>query len=249
MVQAKDGRRLPVDVNQTALVDGEGRPQGVSVILRDISERKAREAVLTEERARIARDLHDGLAQSLYFVGLKLDLIRKQTHSAPDAVEREAESLRKTVQANINDVRRTIFALRPVDLAGLGFVPALQKYVSEFAEQTRLEISLTVEGATEQIAPVLEPQLFRLVQEGLNNIAKHAQAHRAEIYLRVVEEREVHLSIADDGVGFEPLALASAPEGRMGLRQMRERVAGLGGHFSLRSAPGQGTRLEATIPL
>lgn len=249
VVQTKDGGRLPVDVSQTALVDGGGQPRGASLILRDISERKAREAVLAEERARIARDLHDGLAQSLYFMGLKLELIRKQARSAPEMVEQEAESLRRTVQANINDVRRTIFALRPVDLIGLGFVPALQKYVSEFAEQTRLEIALTVEGATEQIAQILEPQIFRLVQEGLNNIAKHAQARQAEVSLRVTPDRQLHLSIRDDGAGFDTALLTTAAEGRMGLRQMQERVSTLGGHFALHSAPGQGTRLEATIPL
>lgn len=249
VVQTKDGRRLPVDVSQTALQDGRGQSQGASLILRDISERKAREAVLAEERARIARDLHDGLAQSLYFVGLKLDLIRKQAHSAPNAVEREAESLRKTVQANINDVRRTIFALRPVDLTGMGFVPALEKYVAEFSEQTRLEIGLRVDGATGQIAPVLEPQLFRLVQEGLNNIAKHAQARRAEVRLWVTPEREVHLSITDDGIGFDPVLLSSATDGRLGIRQMAERVQRLGGRFALHSVPGRGTQLEATIPL
>jgi len=249
VVQTKEGRRLPVDVSQTALVDGQGRPQGASVIVRDISERKAREAVLAEERVRIARDLHDGLAQNLYFVGLKLDLIRKQVRSAPDVAVQEAAALKETVQANINDVRRTIFALRPVNLEGLGFATAIQKYVSEFAEQTRLEIDVRVEGEMEQIAPVLQPQIFRLIQEGLNNIAKHAQARQAQIHLTVTADRQAHLSITDDGVGFDAAALATSTDGRMGVRQMRERVRRLNGHFSLQSSPGQGTLLEATIPL
>lgn len=248
-VHAQDGRRLVVDVNQTALFDSQRRPQGASVIVRDISERKAREAVLAEERTRIARDLHDGLAQSLYFMGLKLDLIRKQVRRAPAVAEQEAEALKQTVQANINDVRRTIFALRPVDLEGLGFAAAVSKYVAEFGEQTRLEIGLHLAGETERIAPVLEPQIFRLIQEGLNNIAKHAHAHRVQIHLAVTADRQAHLSITDDGVGFDPDTMAVATDGRMGVRQMRERVCGLGGHFSLQSSPGQGTLLEATIPL
>ncbi|RME63416.1 MAG: PAS domain S-box protein, partial [Caldilineae bacterium] len=245
-----NGEEIPVDVTQTPLPDDLGRPAGASVILRDVSERKAREAALAEERARIARDLHDGLAQSLYFMGLKLDFVRKQVHRDPALAEQELSALKQTIQTNIRNVRRTIFALRPIDLEGLGFQAAVEKYAKEFGEQTALGITVRWEGEVSRIPPAWEPQLFRILQEALNNIAKHAQAHTAEIFLAVDEHGRVQAVIRDDGVGFEPTAIPpAAGEGRMGLRQMQERVQALNGRVHVESAPGQGTTLRVEIPL
>ncbi len=246
---ARDGRRVAVDITRTPLRDETGHVVGTSVILRDVTQRKAREAVVEEERARIARDLHDGLAQSLYFLGLKLDYIRKRVNSDPEGAISELRALKNTVQANIQDVRRTIFALRPVDLEGLGFLPALRKYACEFGEQVGLEVTLSVNGHEGALPPSLEPIFFRLVQEGLNNIAKHAHAREAWVELEIDPGQSGRLTIRDDGFGFDPRALPPTNRGRMGLRQMRERVASLGGRFSLKSEPSQGTTLRAEIPL
>lgn len=222
----------------------------VLVIVRDITERKAREALLEEERARIARDLHDSLAQNLYFLGLKLDYIRKQIASAPAAaVIDELSALKKTVQANIDDIRRTIFALRPVELEALGFGPALRQYIREFGEQVGLEVWLTINGDETTLPATLEPVLFRLVQEGLTNIAKHAQARSAWLELIVQPCHAVCLTLQDDGIGFDPQVQPVSANHKIGLRQMRERVADLGGHFKLDSAPGQGVTLQLEIPL
>lgn len=244
---ASDGRRVAVDITETPLVDEEGRLLGTSVIMRDITQRKALEAVLEEERARIARDLHDGLAQSLYFMALKLDYIRKTLGQDSEVAARELQALKRTVQSNILDVRRTIFALRPVDLMNLGLVPALRKYVTEFGEQNQLSVELQVQGDARAIPAELEPAFFRLVQEGLNNVAKHARARRANIRL-TVDQGLGRLTIEDDGVGFDPRE-AEARDGHLGLRQMQERVSSLGGAFQVRSSPGEGTTLFAEIPL
>ncbi len=202
-----DGRRVVVDITRTPLRDEAGHVVGASVILRDITQRRAREAVVEEERARIARDLHDGLAQNLYFLGLKLDYIRKQIKRDPEGATSELRALKNTVQANIHDVRRTIFALRPVDLEGLGFGPAMRKYAGEFGEQAGLEVTLSVCGDEEGLPSELEPVFFRLVQEGLNNIVKHADAHCAQIELDLDSGHFGRLSIRDDGVGFDPARL------------------------------------------
>lgn len=245
----QDGRRLDVDVTQTPLQDDAGRTTAFSVILRDISQHKAREAALEEERARIARDLHDGLAQSLYFIGLKLDYIRKQVDGAPNVAVQELKALKRTIQTNIRDVRRTIFALRPVDLEGLGFGPALVKYAQDFGEQAGLDADLTLEGELEWLSPTLELALFQLVREGLNNIAKHANARHAWVELTVTPERLARLSIGDDGIGFDPATLSHQNGQKMGLQQMRERVDLLRGCLDVQSVPDGGTLLRAEIPL
>jgi PAS domain S-box-containing protein len=246
---ARDGRRVAVDITRTPLRNEAGHVVGASVILRDITQRKAREAVVEEERARIARDLHDGLAQNLYFLGLKLDYIRKQVDRDPGSAISELRALKNTVQANIHDVRRTIFALRPVDLEGLGFRPAVLKYAREFGEQVGLDVRLNIQGDEGALPAALEPVFFRLVQEGLNNIAKHANARHAQIELDLTSEKVGRLSICDDGFGFDPDSVHSVDPSKMGLRQMRERVTVLGGKFIVESAPTQGTTLRAEIPL
>jgi PAS domain S-box-containing protein len=246
---ARNGRRVAVDVTHTPLRNEAGNVIGASVVLRDITQRKAREAVVEEERSRIARDMHDGLAQNLYFLGLKLDYIRKQVNRDPIGAVSELRALKNTVQANIHDVRRTIFALRPVDLEGLGFGPAVRKYASEFGVQAGLDVKLSMRGEEGALPATLEPVFFRLVQEGLNNIAKHASARNAAIELDLDSGQVGRLTIRDDGVGFDPHSAPSSDRGKMGLRQMHERVVKLGGRFSVHSGPMQGTTLHAEIPL
>jgi signal transduction histidine kinase len=218
-------------------------------IIRDISNRKAREALIEEERARIARDLHDGLAQSLYFLGLKLDYLRKRIDQGPDGIADELHTLKKTVQANIQDVRRTIFSLRPVELDKLGFGPAVEKFVTEFGEQTRLEVALTMDIGELELPPLLEPTFFRLIQEGLNNVAKHAQAKHIRLDLFARMHDAARLTIRDDGIGFDVNSINTNNSAHMGLRQMRERVQALNGQFTIASTPLEGTVLQAEIPL
>lgn len=218
-------------------------------IVRDITDRKAREALVEEERMRIARDLHDGLAQSLYFFGLKLDFIRKHVTRDPEGVIRELLTLKKIVQASIQDVRRTIFALRPVDLEHLGFDPAMRQYAHDFGEHMGLNVMLNVQGDAAALSTPLEIVFFRLMQEGLNNVAKHANARQVWIDLEIVPGQQGQIVIRDDGVGFDPQALLATSSGHVGLRQMHERVAMLGGRFRIESVPAQGTTLRAEIPL
>lgn len=246
---ARDGQRAAVDITRTPLHDDTGSVIGTSVILRDITQRKAQEAVVEEERARIARDLHDGLGQNLYFLGLKLDYIRKQIPRNPKEAVSELRALKATVQTNIQDVRRTIFALRPVDLDGLGLVPAVRQYARDFGEQAGLEVMVNVHGDEDTLPGATEPVLFRLVQEGLNNVVKHADAKHAWVELSIGPHRRGQLVIRDDGNGFDATGQPLAGDSKMGLRQMRERVTLAGGRFRVESAPGEGTTLVAEIPL
>ena len=180
----------------------------------------------------------------------KLDYLPKQVTRNPQGVISELETLRRTVQAIIHDIRRTIFTLQPVNLEEKGFGPALRhQYVSEFGGETGLDVVLNIEGDETAFSTYVEMVFFQLVQEGLNNVAKHANASRAWVELSIEAGRVGRLRIRDDGLGFDPQALPSPDGGRLGLRQMREWVTGLGGQFSLESAPDQSTNLYAEIPL
>ncbi|MFQ5344237.1 MAG: sensor histidine kinase, partial [Anaerolineae bacterium] len=257
---------------QTQLMDDAGEVSGTSAILRDITQRKEREEIVNEERGRIARDLHDGLAQNLYFLALKTDLCRKLLDQEPARVHQELRTIKQSLQDSIEDVRSTIFALRPMDLRRLGFWRGTQQFITAFGEQHTLKIDWRVSGNKEDLPSSLEPTLFRLIQESLNNVGKHASAHHVWIDLVLGHSDRVGLTIRDDGQGFvvergngaNPLSDGSMspgrvsgdglgfPDGRrngLGLIQMRERVGALGGTFEVESQVGRGTTVSAWLPV
>ncbi|MBI3961199.1 MAG: GAF domain-containing sensor histidine kinase [Deinococcus sp.] len=197
------------------------------------------EFAIAEERSRIAREIHDGVAQNLAFLMLKVDLARRLLNRAPELVDRELELIKQTLRSSISEVRRSIFALRPIDLERHGFYGALEKFVREFDEQTGITIHLEVSGERQRLGPKLELVLFRVLQEALNNVAKHSGASRAQVTLTLGSQ--VALAVQDQGRGFDPSQTAEG----VGLLQMRERTAARGGKLEIRSAPGQGTTVRA----
>ena len=208
------------------------------------------ELAIAEERSRIARDIHDGVAQSLAFLRLKIELC-KAILDDPARLEMELDAVRKTLAENIEELRRAIYALRPLDLERLGFLPALHRFIQEFGEQNQLHIDFRVQGEVKRLSSKYEPVLFRMVQEALANVAKHAQAENVWIELDFSSpEAMVKMSLQDDGRGFDPgrRAEPSSLKGRMGLFQMREQVEALRGTFSVQSAEGRGTSITATLP-
>ena len=247
-IEAFDGSRKTILSSAAPIKDEKDEIVGAVVLNMDITRRKAREVLLKDERARIARELHDGLAQNLYFLGLKLDYIRNQVQSEPEQAICELAALEQTVQTNIQEVRRAIFALRPLDLEELDFVPAIRQYLYDFGEQASLTMHLDIADESETLPAELEPIFFRLVQEGLTNIAKHAQARQVWVKLTIQPGQLACLTIQDDGLGFNPQALPTSGS-NMGLRQMRERVAQFNGHFEVRSEPYRGTDLYIELPL
>lgn len=153
----KAGHRVVVELTQTQLTDDTGQITGTSAILRDITQRKEREEIVNEERARIARDLHDGLAQNLYFLALKTDLCRKLLDQEPDRVRQELRTIKQSLQDSIQDVRSTIFALRPLDLRRLGFWRGTEQFIAAFAEQHALRIDFQVTGDNARSRSLIEP--------------------------------------------------------------------------------------------
>jgi len=243
-----DGSDFPVRLSATAAPGR--RPGGCILVVEDLTTEKARrseEEAIAEERRRIAREIHDGLAQDL--AGLRLQARRWQAlvESDPAQARAELEGLHRFLGEKIREVRRAIFALRPVALDE-GFWPALRRFLSDFGEQNQLYVSLEVRGAEPDLPAQLEPVLFRIVQEALNNVARHAQASTVWVELDLEEAGVVQLTVRDDGVGFDPAILEQAARsGHLGLKQMRERVAGLKGTFALHSEPGHGTEIRVGL--
>jgi nitrate/nitrite-specific signal transduction histidine kinase len=212
---------------------------------RDLQQ-KAREAATLQERERLAREMHDGFAQSLALLTLKLRTALMLPQVPPALASLLGEMSEVTLQA-YQDVRQSIFGLRTFVSRGLGFEAALAEYLHEFAEQNRMTIDLDMaDGASCRLPRDAELQLVRIIQEALVNVRKHAAATKVRVGIRSDGDR-VRVAIEDDGVGWETLR---GPDGPLhfGLAMMRERAEGLGGGLELESAPGRGTRVLAWIP-
>lgn len=206
--------------------------------------RRAQEAAVLEERNRLARDLHDSVTQQLFSITLMAQAAR--THMARDQqrATTQVERLHETAVAALAEMRALIFQLRPPALADNGLVAALQQHVATLSRREGLRIELSVTGS-ERYARGFEQALYRIVQEGLNNIVKHAHASNARVLLEF-DARQLQVSIIDDGAGFDVQAL---PEGgqHFGLTSMRERAAELGGSLTIHSTPGSGTEIHLRV--
>jgi PAS domain S-box-containing protein len=205
-----------------------------------------------EERRRIARELHDETGQSLtaLLVGLRALADAPTLRGARISALR----LRELAARTLDDVGRLARGLHPSVLDELGLVPAATRHVEEFERTFGLPITLRTTGLEEHHVPLpLGTAVYRLLQEALTNIARHAQAHSVRIVLRAESQRIV-LEVRDDGIGFdshralEP-ETRKGREVRLGLLSMRERTALFGGELEIRSAPGRGTTIIARLPL
>jgi signal transduction histidine kinase len=214
----------------------------------DLSERVARDALRNvvaaqeQERERLARELHDETGQALTSILLGLKALEDKV---TDNGAREAVAdLRERVVVTLQDVRRLAVELRPKALDDFGLAPALERLTGGFSEQTGISVDLEAAGVGRLPAEV-ETALYRIVQEGLTNIAKHAEADAVSIVLTRLGGR-VTAVIEDDGRGFDPLRVG---EDRLGLQGMRERVALLGGNLRIESQPGVTTTLVVQLPV
>lgn len=209
---------------------------------------QSEELAIVEERARIAREIHDGVAQSLAFSALKLDLVERLLDRDPHKAAAEVAATKATIRETIKEVRRSIFALRPVELERHGFAETLRRYVADYGQQNEIQVELRQEES-----PVLstkaEGVLFRIFQEAMNNVAKHARANRVIVTVGR-DDHQGFVKIEDDGRGFDLSAVSDrvTSAGGLGLRQMRERVESRGGQFRVESSPGQGTTVYASVP-
>ena len=214
----------------------------------DLSERVARDAlrrVVTGqelERKRLARELHDETGQALTSILLGLKGI-EEADSAED-VRQSVLALRELVVATLHDVRRLAIELRPKALDDFGLVPAIERLAETFAEQTNLDVHLEAVLGESRLAGEVETALYRIVQEALTNVIKHANARTVSVVLTRKGERVVVL-VEDDGRGFDT---AEGRDGGLGLLGMRERIALVGGQVSVESNPERGTTVAVEVP-
>lgn len=204
-----------------------------------------------EERQRVARDIHDGPAQSMSNVVLKAEICERLVSVDIGKTKDELYKLKGIVRESLQDVRKIIYNLRPMSLDDLGLVPTLQRLVLTFGDETDVEVSFNKNGVFDDIKPVISLTLFRIVQEALSNISKHAEAQNVAVNLEFKDE-EIKLYIYDDGKGFDLESVKEKGEGinsGFGLFSMRERVELLSGEFNISSEPGKGTRLNIAIPM
>ncbi len=206
------------------------------------------ELAIFDERNRIAREIHDGIAQSLAFTAMKLDLAERILERDPERVRTELVSAKTTLREQIKEVRRSIFALRPLNLERLGFLETMRQYVKDFGEQNSVKTTLEITGDP-KLSPTNEAVMFRILQEALNNIAKHSRAKQVSVNLSA-NSSGTSLSVTDDGVGFDPAKLTGVVSsvGGLGLQQMRERIEARGGQFEYVSTLGAGAKVNASLP-
>jgi PAS domain S-box-containing protein len=249
LVQA-DGQSFPAELSLGGII-WEGQP-AAQMLIRDITienSRRSEEAAIDEERRRIAHEIHDGLAQNLAALRVRAGLWHDLVDQNPAQMHAELDMLQDFLRENIRDVRRSIFALRPLSLEKWGFFPALRQFLAGFGEQNQLRVDLDVTGPESALPSELELVLFRIVQEAMNNVGKHARAQNVSLDLLLPATDDVILNIHDDGQGFESEALEKAVrEGRVGLKQMRERVEQRRGTFAVQRGAGQGTTIHVTLP-
>ncbi|OUN01502.1 MAG: hypothetical protein BAA04_09130 [Firmicutes bacterium ZCTH02-B6] len=201
-----------------------------------------------EERRRLARELHDGPAQMLANLMLRLDIAERMVEGDGNQVRYELQDIKGLVKETLKDLRRSMFNLRPMTLDDLGLVPTLRGYVESVKEQSGLDIELQVLGRERRLSPTAEAALFRVVQEAIHNAQRHA--HCTRVLVRVeFGPQGVGLVIQDNGVGFDPETVdPGSAESGLGLLHMRERVHFLQGKFRVQSAPGRGTKVRVHVP-
>jgi len=256
----KDGTEAPLMLTTTPIF-GNGQLMAFQNIARDITEEKRMQENLRfylreiaraqeEERKRVARELHDSTAQTLIALLHQLENLMNDKAKLP---VREARALRgfyEQIRDVLGEVRRFSRNLRPSVLDDLGLLPALEWVTGEFKKEYGVETTFKVVGSERRFSEEAELILFRIVQEALRNIAKHAQASKAEVKVEF-EKQKILVTISDDGVGFEPQK--SLEEllhwGKFGLAGMQERVQLLGGNLKVKSKVGKGTTIVATAPI
>ncbi len=201
-----------------------------------------------EERKRISRELHDVIGQVLTSINIRLAVLKTEATAKARGLTKSIAHAQRLVEKSVNIVRRFASDLRPALLDDLGLIPCLESLLTRFMKATGIRMSLTAFAGVEESSSAKRTVLYRVTQEALTNIARHAHANRAEIIIKKFANN-VHMQIKDNGKSFDVnRVLRPGSVRHLGLLGMRERVEMVGGTFSVESAPGKGTIINVHIP-
>lgn len=205
--------------------------------------------IIEEERMRIARDMHDGPAQSMSNLVLQAEILERLVHK-PEAILAELQEFKNSVRGALDETRQLIFDLRPMTLDDLGLVPTLRKYIKEFGDKHGLNVRFNVVGEERRLPGNIEGTLFRIIQEALTNVQRHARASTAEVTLNLAKDRILAI-IRDDGQGFDVATVEAglARNRNLGLISIGERCDLERGTMELKSQPGKGTEIRVEFKL
>lgn len=200
------------------------------------------------ERQRLSRQMHDGPAQALSNFILQTEIAMRLFDVNRDKARDELETLKGAATTTFQQVREFIFALRPMMLDDLGFIPTVKRYVESQKEQSGLDVAVRTTGAERRLESYLEVMIFRAIQEMLNNAMQHSQATEIRVQIDI-SGRDVRVMVEDNGSGFDTSVLDDEEDRKgMGLELIRERVEMLGGRFEVDSVPERGTRVILEVP-
>lgn len=207
---------------------------------------ETREAILTGERHRLARELHDSVSQQLFAAMMMLSALRSVAARDPkqEALNKQLDTIQKVINEAQAEMRALLLHLRPTNLEGKSLKQGIIQLLKEL--QTRITIKITWQLDDIQLNAAAEDNLFRIVQELLSNTLRHAKADSLEVYLKRLQDMVI-LRMVDDGVGFDPKETSS--NGNYGLANIKERAAAMGGTAKVVSVVGQGTSVEVRVPL
>ena len=212
-----------------------------------VRQMKARFAAVLQERNRIARELHDNLAQEILGVSVQLELVARLLPRSTEAAKTHLDRARALVRASIAEARRYVWDLRSQSLEDRDLATALSEMTRRLTAESGVQTQFEVSGTFRPLTPQVENNLLRIGQEAVNNAVRHARARLITVNLSY-DAREVRLSVRDDGRGFDPQADGSA-DGHFGILGMRERAAEMGGTVNIHTRPGHGTEVLVGVPI
>lgn len=210
---------------------------------------ETRYVLLASERDRIAREMHDGISQSLFSVSLGLELAKKQSLKDPVGVNRRLGDLQDQLNRSMADLRRVIYDLRPLKLQEMGLSRSVEMWVREATAGRGMAGSVQVSGVERALIPSAQACLYSVAKEAVSNVVRHSGGTRLMVAIEYADDAVV-LTVTDDGKGFlaEEVVKKALPGTGIGLRSMRERMASEGGTLELTSTPGEGTTVRAELP-
>lgn len=202
-----------------------------------------------EERKRVSRELHDVIAQMLTAINVRLSSLKEEAQTSHKGFSQKISRTQRLVEKSVDNVHRFARELRPALLDDLGLIPALHSFLKSFMKETGIRTSLTAFKDVEKLSNAKRTALYRIAQEALNNVSRHAKASRVDVCLEDLP-RAIRMQVKDDGKSFEVDRMWEEKRSRhLGMLGMKERAEMVGGTFHVDSAPGKGTTVTTLIPM